>query len=348
MVAKRILRLFFFIIPVLINAQDSFIIHGKIERLTKSDSIILGSSWGTFKSKIKNDGSFLIYGEGVKTPGDALIYTDSSSANAIWLEPGEYNIECKEIKISFSPRPIFRIPKLIGPKDAELSHGYSEQLMEFNLLIPRERRLEITHSFIIRYIDSVFKYYPSSKALPKLLTSALPTIGDDAVENYYSLLLYEQVAQPGGGEGLANYFKRKDKIEKEKYFQDFEMKDQNGKIFKLSSLNKKLILLDFWASWCAPCRHNHPKLVDLYNKYSDKGLEIISISLDSEKKDWLDAIAKDNMTWINVSEVNGWETKIAKDYFVSGIPFSFLLDKDRKIIAAKREFTSEEIEKYLK
>ena len=126
------------------------------------------------------------------------------------------------------------------------------------------------------------------------------------------------------------------------------MKDPDGKKLKLSSINKKLILLDFWSSDCAPCRRNHPKMAALYEKFSSKGLEIISISLDTEKGDWLRAIAKDKLVWINVSDLNGWETKIAKDYFINSIPQSILLDKDRKILATRREFTLEEIEKYLK
>jgi thiol-disulfide isomerase/thioredoxin len=263
------------------------------------------------------------------------------------LEPGEYHVECKEIKPDFSIRPIFLIPKLAGPKDAEIIHGYQTKMMEFNLFVPREKRKEVALSFIITYIDSIFEYFPSSKALPNLLRSATPIIGDDASKNYYSLLSNEQISEPGGV-GLANYFKRKEKVKNEIYFQDFEMKDKDGKIFKLSSSDKKLILLDFWSSDCAPCRRNHPKLVELYNRYSDKGLEIISISLDTEKKDWLDAITKDKMMWINLSELKGWETKIAKDYFISSIPHSFLLDQDRKIIATERAFTIEEIEKYLK
>src|SRR5215510_10087161 len=120
---KKILILSFLIVPILINAQDSFTINGKIELLSKSDSVILASSYGTFGGKIETDGTFLISGKGIKDPGDALIYTDSSGANSIWLEPGNYYIECKEIKLDFVQRPIFLVLKLTGPKDAEISHG---------------------------------------------------------------------------------------------------------------------------------------------------------------------------------------------------------------------------------
>jgi len=346
-VIKHILSLFYFIIPNLLTAQDSFTIYGKIEMISKSDSIILKSAWGTFTTKIKNDGSFFISGNGIKTSSDALILTDSSGANSIWLEPGEYHIECKEIKPDFSSRPIFLIPKLAGPKDAEIIHGYQKQMMEFNLFVPREKRKEVALSFIIIYIDSIFEYFPSSKALPNLLGSATPIIGDDAAKHYYSFLSNEQMAQPGGGEQLTNYFKRKEKIENEKYFQDFEMKDQSGNIFKLSSVNKKLILLDFWSSDCGPCRRKHPKLAELYKKYANKGFEIVSVSFDDTKEDWLKAIAKDKMIWINVSELKGWKTSLSEDYFIKSIPFAIWLDKGKKIISTT-DLSEAQIEEYLK
>lgn len=338
-----VLCLFYWVIAF---SQGDFIIHGKIDRHSTSKSVTLASSWGTFTSEIQNDGSFQVTGSGIKQAGDALIYTDSSNANSIWLEPGEYYIECKEIKLSVSSRPILRIPKLRGPKDAEISHGYKEQFFDFNS-VPAVERKQVAKVFVIKYIDSVFKYFPLSKALPNLIRSSESLLGNDAAKMYYSFLSNEQKSQPDS-EQLSNHFKRKEKIEREIYFQDFEMKDPDGKKLKLSSINKKLILLDFWSSDCAPCRRNHPKMAALYEKFSSKGLEIISISLDTEKGDWLRAIAKDKLVWINVSDLNGWETKIAKDYFINSIPQSILLDKDRKILATRREFTLEEIEKYLK
>src|SRR5258705_6782174 len=97
----------------------------------------------------------------------------------------------------------------------------------------------------------------------------------------------------------------------------------------------------------AHCRRKQQRLVELYKKYSEQGLEIVSVSLDDNKKEWLDAIKKDNMTWINVSELKGWKTTIAKNYFISGIPFTFLVDKNRKIISTESALTDQEVEKYL-
>lgn len=327
------------------DSQMEFTIHGKVDRALKSKSVILGSSYGTFTGEIKDDGSFLITGNGIKTPGDALIYTDSSNANAIWLEPGEYYIECREVKLDITPKPIFRIPKLTGPKDAEIKHRYQEQFFEFNSIPPAERK-QVAKDFVIRYIDSVFKNYPASNVLPNLVRSSTSLLGDEAVKTYFSLLSDEQKSQPGG-EQLAYYFKRKEKVEKEIYFQDFEMKDQNGKAFRLSSVKKKLILLDFWSSDCASCRRKHPKLADLYRKYATKGFEIVSISFDDTKEDWIKAIIKDKMSWVNVSELKGWETSISETYFIKSLPFAIWLDKDKKIISLE-DLSEKEIVEYLK
>ena len=125
------------------------------------------------------------------------------------------------------------------------------------------------------------------------------------------------------------------------------MKDNKGKIFQLASLNKKLVLLDFWSSDCMPCRHKHPRLADLYKKYADKGFEIISISLDVNAGEWRKAIEKDELTWINVSDLKGWKTKLAEDYYVKSLPFSIWLDKDKKIISIE-DLSETQIEEYLK
>ena len=118
---------------------------------------------------------------------------------------------------------------------------------------------------------------------------------------------------------------------------DFSAPSPEGDLIKLSDIKGKVTLIDFWASWCKPCRIENPNVVKAYKKYHDKGLEIISVSLDKPgKKDaWLKAIKDDNMQWHHVSNLKYWNDPVAKMYQVRSIPATFLLDGEGKIIAKK-------------
>ncbi len=118
---------------------------------------------------------------------------------------------------------------------------------------------------------------------------------------------------------------------------DFEevMLDGNTKM-KLSDLRGQVVLLDFWASWCGPCRRENPNVVRLYEKYKEKGFTILSVSLDKDGNKWKQAIEQDKLSWPNhVSDLKGWSCAAAKKYQVRGIPFTVLIDKEGKIIRTK-------------
>ncbi len=145
---------------------------------------------------------------------------------------------------------------------------------------------------------------------------------------------------------------------------DISMKSPDGKNYSLADLKGKVVLLDFWASWCGPCRKANPHVVEIYNKYKEKGFTVFSVSLDGidsrskerfpteeafksgieqSKQNWLAAIEKDQLAWpYHVSDLTKWDAAAAKQYGVSGIPKTFLIGRDGKIAAVNPRFTLEE------
>lgn len=127
---------------------------------------------------------------------------------------------------------------------------------------------------------------------------------------------------------------------------NFTMEDINGKKISLYDIKGEIKVIDFGASWCGPCRALNPIMLALYNKYNKKGFEIIGVSLDTKRDDWVEAVEKDKLPWAQVSELKGWETGIAVDFNVGGIPFLIVLDSENRILGV--DVNESQIEDLLK
>lgn len=114
---------------------------------------------------------------------------------------------------------------------------------------------------------------------------------------------------------------------------DFTMNDENGSAVSLKSFRGKFVLVDFWASWCGPCRRENPNVVSAYNNFKDKNFTILGVSLDEDREKWLTAIRNDKLSWKQVSELKGWNTSVVSLYRFEGIPYNVLIDPQGKIIA---------------
>jgi thiol-disulfide isomerase/thioredoxin len=114
---------------------------------------------------------------------------------------------------------------------------------------------------------------------------------------------------------------------------EISMANPSGKIIKLSDLKGKVVLIDFWASWCGPCRAENPNVVKMYQKFKNKGFTVFSVSLDEDASKWKEAIAKDQLEWeYHVSDLKGWKSSVVPTFGIEGIPYTVLVNKEGKII----------------
>ncbi len=196
----------------------------------------------------------------------------------------------------------------------------------------------LTHTAFARYMDRTLNRIPRGSGAHLMALSGVVTMLRQ--KNHGSYAYYaEQFIQEYRDELPEATFELHAHVQSVKDLQiggeapDFTQQTPEGESLSLSDLRGKVVLLDFWASWCGPCRRENPNVVKVYEKYKDKGFEILGISLDRDRDRWLQAIKQDGLTWKHVSDLKYWSNAVAKQYNVRAIPHTILVDAEGKIIA---------------
>ncbi len=359
---KEIILLTALLAPFVCFSQENYILNGQIGKLDKPAKIYLRTAYGGevhIDSTWMDKGRFEFKGtvpspmevhiriihddkpfnplnpapqdiKGFLLEGATITFTSKDSIKNAVITGSPLNEEVDRLNALL--KPIYK--KLNDLNTEYLSKSLEEQQDKAYIQTLEDRAAAITKETIEARLDYIGKN-PGSFISLMALNSLLNTDYDIKVLAQTYNALEEPVKQTElgcqAGAKLDQALKELAGIEAP----DFTQPDVNGHPVKLSDYHGKYVLVDFWASWCAPCRRENPALVKTYEKYQGKGFEILGVSMDSEKDKakWLKAIEDDGLTWKQVGDLKGWENEAALLYKVSMIPFNFLVDPEGKIIA---------------
>lgn len=358
-----IASVFIFLLSLQMLAQTNAVISGKLTgdknvgvSLTLSDPLNTSVQGIQQKSDINGNFTFTVNCDQLQ------VYRLSAVGNnylILFVQPGE------TISLTLNPEALNSTPLIAGSEITKLTYEIAGNVAVFDRktdsLTTVFKQLQVQPDFESRKAEIEQQYNQVNEQklsflrdiLSKNASSPATLLFIDKLDIDEDMSVYQMVADEVSskypGFKLARDLKQRVEVEKKlavgMLAPEIELPGPDGTIFKLSELRGKVVLIDFWAAWCGPCRRENPAVVKMYNRFKDSGFDILGVSLDRDRDAWLAAIEKDGLVWHQVSDLKFWQSEAAAAYGVKSIPHTVLIDRDGKIIA--RRLRGHELEKKL-
>ncbi len=293
--------------------ENGFVLDGHTNGVKDSTLLFLSRNNVNIDSTFIIDNQFKFEGK-LKGLAESflLIRKDTPDFKSVWLEKGSMVLDASHTSL--------RESALYGSETQLLADSLKNLLDQAGRGL---RRIRLEQKFVFDHPENVI----SAHKLAVYATSW----GKETVQELYARFS-DDLRASENGQKVKKYLDLVKAPQIGDRYADFSMTDTTGSLLKLSNHLSDLTLLEFWASWCGPCRAENPRLVKTYQKYAQQGFNVFAVSLDDDEKSWKKAIISDNLPWLQVSDLNGEYNEAALIYGIGGIPASYLIDREGTII----------------